>query len=53
LRRSLIEIRERPGARLGVLDREAPDSALVVHAWPTLSEPLRAAVLALARTAQR
>jgi hypothetical protein len=39
------------GVLLGVLDREQPDLARVLRAWPTLPEPLRAAVLALVATA--
>jgi hypothetical protein len=45
---------ERLGVLLGVLDRESPDLALVVRSWQRLSDPLRAAVLAIVRTpAQR
>lgn len=39
------------GVLLGVLDRDAPDLAAVVRAWPALAEPLRAAVRALVDSA--
>jgi len=47
-----VEREEALGVLLGALRSGSPDLALVVETWPTLSEPLRAAVLALIRAAR-
>jgi hypothetical protein len=47
------EAEEGLGVPLGVSDPVDADLALVVSAWPTLSEPLRAAVLALVSSSIR
>lgn len=36
---------------LALLEREQPDLAAVVRAWPTLPEPIRAGLVALVRSA--
>ncbi len=41
----------RLGATLGALRADWPELATVVEAWPELSEPLRAGVVALVRAA--
>ena len=35
------------GVLLGVLERECPELAAIVAAWPTLPDPIRAAILAM------
>ena len=35
---------------MALFEREQPEMSLIVSAWPTLSEPIKAAVLALVQT---
>ncbi len=40
---------ERLGVPLAVPAQEPTDLALIAHAWPKLSQPIRAAIVALVR----